>query len=128
MMKLIFVEAQSEALRTTLKGRVLAGSELLITETSRAVHRLAAGMKSAEQRYLFDKAASTLSRTTLLPLDRTTLDLAGRFREPSLRWLDAIHVATALIAGDDLEAFVTYDRRQGRAASQAGFEVLAPGV
>jgi len=128
VMKLIFAEPQSDALKAMIVGRDVAASELLLTEVPRAVHRLTEGMGPDERRYFFGQAGSTLSHATLLQLDRPTLELAGRFQQPDLRSLDAIHVATAVIAGDDLEAFVTYDRRQERAAREAGFEVLAPGL
>ena len=42
---------------------------------------------------------------------------------PSLRALDAIHVASALRLAPELEAFVTYDSRQAAAAEAAGLRV-----
>ena len=45
-----------------------------------------------------------------------------------LRTLDALHLAAALLAGDDLEAVVTYDRRLADAAALHGVPVLAPGA
>lgn len=128
LVKLVLPEPQSEPLRRTLEGQDVAASELLLTEVPRAVHRLPGGLPAESRSRLFDRASTVLSRTTLLPLDRTTLELAGRFEERFLRALDAIHLATAVIAGDDVQAFVTYDRRQAEAASMAGFEVLAPGT
>jgi predicted nucleic acid-binding protein len=43
-----------------------------------------------------------------------------------LRSLDAIHVATALAIGDELEALVTYDHRMKQAALAAGLAVVSP--
>ncbi len=40
--------------------------------------------------------------------------------------LDAIHVATALSLGTELDAVVTYDGRMAEAAAAAGLRVLAP--
>ena len=43
-----------------------------------------------------------------------------------LRTLDAIHLATAMAVGDDLEAIVTYDERMVATASLLGLPTLAP--
>lgn len=46
--------------------------------------------------------------------------------DPALRASDAIHLATAVLMGDDLDAFVCYDARLAAAAKQAGLAVAAP--
>ena len=43
-----------------------------------------------------------------------------------LRTLDAIHLATALAIGDDLEAIVTYDERMIEAARLMGLSTTTP--
>jgi hypothetical protein len=47
-----------------------------------------------------------------------------------IRWesgtLDAVHLASALSLGADLEGLVTYERRLSAAAQGAGVRVLAP--
>ncbi len=43
-----------------------------------------------------------------------------------LRSAYAIHLASALALGLELDAFVTYDARQTDAARAAGLEVVAP--
>ncbi|NDD00480.1 VapC toxin family PIN domain ribonuclease, partial [bacterium] len=43
-----------------------------------------------------------------------------------LRTLDAIHLASCLILGDDLDGLVTYDDSQTEAAQQNGITVVAP--
>jgi predicted nucleic acid-binding protein len=52
------------------------------------------------------------------------IDLVGA----GLRTLDAVHLATALSIGSELEAFVTYDQNQAEVAHQHGVKVLSPGV
>lgn len=52
------------------------------------------------------------------------IDLVGE----GLRTLDAIHLATALSIGSELEAFVTYDQNQAEVANQHGVRVLSPGL
>jgi hypothetical protein len=51
---------------------------------------------------------------------------AAQVSPPSLRTLDAIHVASAKSVGEDLAAFVTYDTRLADAARMAGLRVEAP--
>ncbi len=51
---------------------------------------------------------------------------AGRLDPTTLRSLDALHTATALNLGDDLDAMVTYDERLGLAANSNGIAVIAP--
>ncbi len=43
-----------------------------------------------------------------------------------LRSLDAIHLATARLLGQELTALLTYDDRLAQAATDAGIPVLAP--
>jgi predicted nucleic acid-binding protein len=45
-----------------------------------------------------------------------------------LRGLDAIHLASAMELGDDLDCVVTYDRRMSDAAHVLGLVVRAPGT
>jgi predicted nucleic acid-binding protein len=47
---------------------------------------------------------------------------------PALASLDAIHLATALSLGDELSAFVAYDRLLLAAAKGAGLPVETPGL
>ena len=51
---------------------------------------------------------------------------AAAVRPPGLRTLDAIHLATALELGADLDAFVTYDDRLAAAARALGLPVVSP--
>jgi predicted nucleic acid-binding protein len=43
-----------------------------------------------------------------------------------LRTLDAVHLATAMAVGDDLEAIVTYDERMVDAARLMGLATATP--
>jgi uncharacterized protein len=67
-----------------------------------------------------------LDAIALLALDRELLIAGGTLAEPGLRALDAIHVAAAISAAP-LDAFVTYDERQGAAARLGGLRTVAPG-
>jgi len=127
LIKLVVPERSSDALAETVAGRSVLSAEVAVTELIRATNRVARGAPEAAEP-LRGGLHSLLSSVTFLPIDRTTCELAGRIDDPHLRALDAIHVASAVIVDDDVEAFVTYDRRQGHAARAAGFEVLAPGL
>ena len=71
-----------------------------------------------------------LARISRVEVDASVRATAGAYVSDALRWLDAIHVATAEVlvaSGKTVSAFVTYDRRQAAAASAAGIVVRAPG-
>ena len=61
----------------------------------------------------------------LIDLSRDVRDLAAK-AAPELRSLDAVHLATALSIGVDLD-FVTYDDRLAAAARAEGLRVVQPG-
>lgn len=61
----------------------------------------------------------------LLPLDSRLLLAAAALPEPALRAFDAIHVAAA-VAPSPLDAFVSYDERQGAAARLTGLRTMRP--
>jgi predicted nucleic acid-binding protein len=60
-------------------------------------------------------------------VDDAVLAVAAVLTPPSLRSLDAIHLATALRLGDDLGVFLAYDERLLRAAAAHGLPVAGPG-
>jgi predicted nucleic acid-binding protein len=51
---------------------------------------------------------------------------AALLEPANLRSLDALHLATALEIGDELDGLVTYDGRMSAAAEALGLTVLAP--
>ncbi|CAN5816597.1 type II toxin-antitoxin system VapC family toxin [soil metagenome] len=118
--KVVVDEDESVALRTFLASRASrrVSSALLRTEALRAVRHLGP-----------DALASVregLRRVDLIGIDDRILDSAGTLEPRVLRTLDAIHVATALAAGDDLDALITYDERMVDAASLMGLRALSP--
>ena len=72
------------------------------------------------------RARVVLDSITLLAMTTTLFEAAGRLGPPDLRTLDALHLASALALGDELVAFVTYDRRLAEAAAMNGMPVVAP--
>jgi uncharacterized protein len=126
LVKLVRDEPESASLRRFLVGADLVSSELVLTEVPRAVRRAAFHDPRLPLELLVDRTGEVLDSLALLPLDRGLLAAGGALAEPTLRALDALHVAGA-VALLPLDAFVTYDERQGAAARLAGLRTIAPG-
>ena len=62
----------------------------------------------------------------LVALTRRVLLSSVRIAPPTLRAVDAVHVASAIEARAAVDAFVSYDRRQIAAARAAGLPVASP--
>jgi predicted nucleic acid-binding protein len=92
-------------------------SELVEVEARRAARREG---RAAER--LIDAALAGIS---LVPIDDEVRRVATRVEPLSLRSLDAIHLATALLVGE-IAAMIAYDRRLLDAARNRGLEVLSP--
>jgi predicted nucleic acid-binding protein len=118
--KVVVEEPGSEALRAFLVGHPArrVSSALLRAEALRAV------------RHLGPEALATvregLRRVDLIGIDDRILDAAGILEPRILRTLDAIHLATALTVGDDLDTIVTYDDRMAAAARLLGLSTTTP--
>jgi predicted nucleic acid-binding protein len=67
-----------------------------------------------------------LRRIDLVTIDDRILDAAGTLEPRVLRTLDAIHLATAIAVGDDLETILTYDDRMVEAARLLGLATSSP--
>ena len=126
LVKLVRDEAQTAALGTFLADADIISSEIVLTEVPRAVHRAASDDPALPLDALMAKADDVLQTLALIPVDRALLLAAGALAEPLLRALDAIHIASAA-AVLPIDAFVTYDDRQGAAARLAGLRTVAPG-
>jgi uncharacterized protein len=119
IVKLISPEPESRHLVELVReDPALVASELGWTEVVRAVRR--AGGST-------DRAAAVLEGIALVPIDGGIIRTAAELDPPSLRTLDAIHLATALSLGDDLTRLISFDDRLSRAAAAVGIEVAAPG-
>jgi predicted nucleic acid-binding protein len=119
LVKLVVREAESEALTAYLRTRPLrVASALVRVEVPRAVRRH--GPEALE------RAAKLISPVRLLALDDGLLDAAALLDADGLRSLDAIHLASAMTLGDDLDALVTYDERMTGAAHRLGLTCDAP--
>lgn len=120
-MKLVQLEGESRALATRLResSDQFVTSTLAKVEVSRAV--FAGGPEALE-----------LVRRHFLRIDQINIDAAVIESAAALapgthvRSLDAIHLASALLVGDDLRSIVTYDVRLAEAARGLGLAVEAP--
>jgi uncharacterized protein len=118
----LFTGRRSAAeLRAFLAGRPglpLATSTIGIVETVRQLDKAGA----------FPNALADLDgMVTEILLTEEVRDLATRV-SGSLRSLDALHVASALVIGGALDSLVTYDKRMLEAAGEEGLAAYAPGM
>lgn len=128
MVKLLAVETESPHLSAFLEGGArMVSSRLLETEVRRALRRRSPDLSLEELDRLLGEVTQILARFFLFDVDRGVLTRAGDLREPALRSLDAIHLATALSVPGGPVAFVSYDARQAAAAEEAGLSVEMPG-
>jgi len=72
------------------------------------------------------QARAILDSLVLLTLTTTVCERAAMLEPELLRSLDALHLAAALEAGDELEGMVTYDQRMAEAARALGISVATP--
>jgi predicted nucleic acid-binding protein len=122
LVKLATPEAETDALRAalgTFDARVT--NRLATVEVARALLRR--GVATAA---LVADVSEAFSGLAITELDPAIAESAGRLGPPALRSLDAIHLASALALGAELDALVTYDGRLADAARAAGLEVIAP--
>ena len=75
-----------------------------------------------------EEVSALMQGITVVHLDPTVAARAASLLPLTLRSLDAIHLASALELGEDLDTLVTYDQRLADAARAAGIGVASPGV
>lgn len=122
LVKLVLEEVESPALHARVAEHRIVSCSLARLEVPRAIRRAAQPDAARQLRV----AAVLLDDLPLLPVDSDLLDEGGRLEDPALRSLDAIHVCAALQVAD-LDAFVSYDRRQAAVVRSAGLTVESPG-
>lgn len=119
--KLTWAEAESAALEAYLADKPEDGfvsSKLLVVEARRAAQR------GAPMR--LPRIDAALERLGLVDVGDAVIQSASRITEPALRSLDAIHLATVLLLGNDVDEFITYDNRLAAVAGRHGITVAAP--
>lgn len=120
IVKLVASEPESASITARIEEATTVSSEIARVEVLRAIRR------SGGKREMLERGREVIRRVGLLRVDGRVLDLAAEVEPADLRTLDAIHLASALVLGETLGAFVTYDRRLVAAAEQAGLGVQSP--
>jgi predicted nucleic acid-binding protein len=119
IVKLVVAEPESRALRTHLKRRrPLVSSALARTEVLRAL--LPAGETA------LSRGREVLRRLDLVRINDRVLDAASILEPVQVRSLDAVHLATAQLLGEDLGQVITYDDRMADAARSLGLKTTSP--
>ena len=119
IVKLVVAEPESQALRAHLRRRrPLVSSALARTEVLRAL--LPAGAIAVS------RGREVLRRLDLVRISDRVLDMAGTLEPAQVRSLDAIHLATAQLLGEDLSQVITYDDRMADAARSLGLKTTSP--
>jgi uncharacterized protein len=120
LVKLFKAELETEAFRMALADwPVQVASELIRVEAICTARRL--GDEDTLRR-----ADAALARITLVPLSPEIIELATDAYAPTLRAMDAIHLATALTMREDLGALFVYDSDLHAAAQARGLNPVAP--
>jgi uncharacterized protein len=119
--KLILVEPESRELIDAIggAGTTVVTSLLGCVEVERAC---------ARQEVPHGEVRRVLDDVSILSIDAAVAAVAGRIAPPSIRTLDAVHLATARALGADLDVMYCYDRRLAAAAAAVGIEVRSPGI
>jgi hypothetical protein len=121
LLKLAVLEPETAALEARLlEYEGLVTSRLAVLECGRAGRR-------ASHRRVLQAVREVLDAIYLLDITQPILDRAAAADPPTLRSLDAIHLATALSMDEATLELITYDDRLAGAARARGLTVLQPG-
>ena len=121
VIKLLVEESHSKAFAAFYDAHAdaeWASSALLRIELTRAVSR---AMPT-----LLPDARDLLLAFSFVAIDDDIVEAAMNEPDRGLRSRDAIHLATARILGEDLDAIVSYDDRLLKAATDAGLTTVSP--
>ena len=121
VIKLLAEESHSKAFAAFYDAHTDAewvSSALLRIEVTRAVIRAMPA--------LLPDARDLLMAFSFVAIDDDIVEGAMNEPDRGLRSLDAIHLATARVLGDDMDAVVSYDDRLLKAATDAGLPVASP--
>lgn len=129
IIKLLRAEAETDSLIDHLEVRAqeeLFTSALATVEISRALtaHGDADAATRAVRRS--DRVETGGGAIPAIAITGAVLDLARTLPPAVLRSLEAIHLATAKLAGGALDHVITYDKRMVAAAEAAGLRTASP--
>ena len=119
--KLVHREVQTDALLQWLNSQAslrMMSSVLIEIELNRALLRY--------DPEALPRVPGVLARIARIELHAAVRAAASAYRQPLLRSLDAIHLATANSLSAGVDAFVTYDARLASVAHAEHFDVVMP--
>jgi len=120
IVKLVIEEPDTSAVEGAVAHCEAAfSSRLAVVECARAVARVSS-------RSALITAAEVFEALVLHEVSEAVLERAAALTPSSLRSLDAVHLATALLIEQSNLAFITYDDRLARAAEAQGLTVMQP--
>jgi len=122
VVKLLLEETHSQQLTAFYdehRSDAWVSSSLMRIEVARTVTR---ALPSAQA-----EVPALLAAFGYLAIDDEIAEAAAREPDPDLRSLDAIHLASARVLGEQLAAVVTYDERLAAATTRVGLPVHTPG-
>jgi uncharacterized protein len=124
VVKLVRRERDSAALRRWVLAREEAGdaivsSDIVRTEAIRVARRV-------DEDALPSIVVRLVDRIAMIRIDASVFQEAGYLGSPSLRSLDALHIAAAQDLGSDLAGLVAYDERLAVAARAVGLPTASP--
>jgi len=118
LVKLVLDEPGSTSMRRWyIESDHVVSSIIGVVETRRAVRRY------GDQD---DRLEAVMRSVDSVDMHPAIVRHAAHVGPVTLRTLDAIHLATALAMGQELDAFVTYDDRLAAAARTLGLPVVRP--
>jgi predicted nucleic acid-binding protein len=117
-LKTVWAEPESAALLEAIGDSPTVSSALLTVETRRSTIRVDPAR--------LPRADLLLGEVTQIGITDAVLESASRLPDPLLRTLEAIHLATALLLGDELDVLLTYDARLATAAQNHRIPTAAP--
>jgi predicted nucleic acid-binding protein len=121
LVKLVLRERESAALASAIPvAAEVATSEVAVVELTRSVR--VAGLEDELEQELIE----LFEGCTLVAVDSHVVRTAAALTSETLRPLDAIHLASALVVAPDV--MYVYDRQLARAARALGMRVEAPGA
>ena len=78
---------------------------------------------------LLNVASDVLNQFRFSEVSVTILRIAEHFGpQKTLKSLDAIHMATVITLGENIEGMITYDKQLAKNAYNLGIKVLSPGA
>jgi predicted nucleic acid-binding protein len=122
LVKLVIEEAESEALEhwLVLQEQPFTTSVIGRVELIRACRRIEPNSVATANLLLAD--------LPFVPLTSWVTETAENIGPPTLRSLDALHLASAFELGDALTGFIAYDKRLRDAAVLTNLPVMTPGA